>query len=98
MEFKEFLESKFSEIGNQLSYNGATMLNLQKEVSTMANRQVGTESTLNEQGVQIATQGVTLTKHGEQLGSQQSILSSHGDTLRELKDEIMDQRRRTYKK
>ena len=56
MEFKEFLESKFSEIGNQLSYNGATMLNLQQEVATMANRQVGTESTLNEQAVQITTQ------------------------------------------
>ena len=38
MEFKSFLEAKFSEIGQLLSYNGATMLSKLKKVSSMANQ------------------------------------------------------------
>ena len=97
-DLKSFLEGKFQEVGQQLAYNGASLQQVQQEMSAIATRQVRTEAAVQEHGSQIQAQGVTLARHGEQLGNQQIELTDQSDKIRLLEDDILDMRRRTYKK
>ena len=97
-DIKNFLEAKFGEVGQQLVYTNNALQGMQRDLSNMNTRQRQTEATVNNHEHQIFIQGDALNKQGDQIGQNQETISQHDEEIQKLRDDLMDMKRRTYKK